>query len=107
MTIQHSTTAEPSSAAGATSPDAIARLEKLDDVIFPAIDGDEQALGQLEPTWREAVATLGPELVRESRNEYLRYARDTWEFLRRNSAGQRGRILAILQIIALLSGIDM
>jgi hypothetical protein len=101
------TTPDRSSSKATNLADTIARLEKLDDVIFPAIDGDEQALGQLEPTWREAVAALDPELVRESRNEYLRYARDTWEFLRRNSAEQSGRILAVLQIIALLSGIDM
>lgn len=107
MSIQHSPAAVGPHLAVSPLPDEIERLEKLDDVIFLAIDGDEQALGQLEPTWREAVAALGPEAVRESRNEYLRYARDTWEFLRRNSAEQSGRILAVLQIIALLSGIDM
>ena len=88
-------------------PEAIERLESLDDVIFPAIDGDEQALKKVDPVWREAVASLGPDFVQESRIEYLRYARATWEFLRRNAPGQRHRLLAVLHIIALLSGIDM
>ena len=86
--------------------EVVQRLESLDDVIFPAIAGDAQALAQVEPAWRETVATLGPEVVQESRNEYLRYARTTWEFLR-NSTGNRHRLLAVLQIIALLSGVDM
>lgn len=87
--------------------DALARLEQLDDVVFPAIAGDEHALNRLEPTWREAVETLGVDAVRESRNEYLRYARETWDFLRRHSVDQPRRMAAVLQIIALLSGIDM
>jgi hypothetical protein len=70
-------------------PEVVQRLESLDDVIFPAIAGDEQALAQVEPVWRETVATLGPEVVQESRNEYLRNAGATWEFVRRNSPGHR------------------
>lgn len=57
-------------------PEVVERLETLDDVIFPAIDGDPQAIAQVEPAWREAVAQLGPEVIQESRGEYLRYARD-------------------------------
>ena len=88
-------------------PEVVQRLESLDDVIFPAIAGDEQALAQVEPAWRETVAELGPDVVQESRNEYLRYARSTWEFLRRNSPGHRQQLLAILQIIALLTAIEI
>ena len=85
----------------------IEQLESLDDVVFPAIDGDEHALQKVEPVWRDAVASLGPEFIQESRNQYLRYARSTWDFLRRNAPGQRHRLLAVLHIIALLSGVDM
>lgn len=94
-------------AAADVTPELIERLESLDDVIFPAIEGDPQALAKSAPAWREAVAELGPALVQESRNEYLRYARSTWEFLRRNSAGHRQHLMALLQIIAMLSGVDM
>lgn len=90
----------------AAPADVVHQLESLDDVIFPAIEGDEQALAHSEPAWRQAVATLGPEVVRESRNEYLRYARSTWEFLRRNATADRARLMAVLKIILLLSGLD-
>lgn len=91
---------------GAAPAEIVHQLESLDDVIFPAIEGDEQALQRAEPVWREAVATLGPDAVRESRNEYLRYARSTWEFLRRNATADRARLMAVLKIILLLSGLD-
>jgi hypothetical protein len=93
-------------AAAEASPEVVEHLESLDDVIFPAIDGDEQALEKVEPVWREAVASLGPEFVQESRNQYLRYARATWEFLRKNAPNQRQRMIALLHIIALLMGVD-
>ena len=87
-------------------PEAVARLETLDDVIFPAIDGDLAALDATEPVWRETVATLGPEAVAESRSEYLRYARSTWEFLNRQTVQQPLRMLAVLKVIGLLMGDD-
>lgn len=87
-------------------PEAVARLETLDDVIFPAIDGDLAALDASEPVWRETVATLGPEAVAESRSEYLRYARTTWEFLNRQTTQQPLRMLAVLKVIGLLMGDD-
>lgn len=98
---------EPNRSGSASQRDALARLEQLDDVVFPAIAGDEHALHRLEPTWRETVETLGVDAVRESRNEYLRYARETWDFLRRHSGKQPHRLAAVVQVIALLSGIDM
>jgi hypothetical protein len=88
-------------------PEVVQRLESLDDVMFPAIAGDQQALAQVEPAWRQTMAELGAAVVQESRNEYLRYARTTWEFLRGNTPGHRQQLLAILQIIALLTGVEM
>jgi hypothetical protein len=92
--------------ASESAPDVVRRLEQLDDLIFPAIDGDEQALARSAPAWRQAVAELGPDAVQESRHQYLRYARSTWEFLRRNAAADRRRLLAVLKVILLLSGLD-
>ena len=86
------------------SPEAIARLETLDDLIFPAIDGDLDAAEASAPVWRETVATLGPEAVAESRSEYLRYARCTWQFLNRQTVQQPLRMLAVLKVIGLLMG---
>lgn len=87
-------------------PAAVAKLETLDDVIFPAIDGDMAAVEASEPLWREAVAELGPEAVAESRSEYLRYARSTWQFLSRQTVQQPLRMLAVMKVIGLLMGED-
>jgi hypothetical protein len=86
------------------SPEAIARLETLDDLIFPAIDGDLAAAEASAPVWRETVAELGPEAVAESRSEYLRYARCTWQFLYRQTVQQPLRMLAVLKVIGMLMG---
>lgn len=88
-------------------PKVVERLESLDDVMFPAIAGDEQALAQVGLVWCETMATLGAEVVQESRGEYLRYAGATWELLRRNSPGHRHQLLGILQIIAMLTGVEI
>lgn len=90
----------------ASRPEVIARLEALDDVIFPAIEGSQQALAEAEPAWKQAVAELGPGAVQESRREYLRYARSTWDFLRRQATINPFRLFAVLKIIALLMGDD-
>ena len=58
------------------------QLESLDDIIFPAIDGDLSALEAASTAWKQAVATLGQTAIQESRREYLRHARATWVFLR-------------------------
>ena len=88
-------------------PEVVQRLEQLDDVIFPAIDGDEAALEASEPAWRETVAELGPEAVAESRSEYLRYARSVWQFLSSQAVTQPLRLLAVMKIIGLLIGEDV
>lgn len=86
------------------SPQAIARLETLDDLIFPAIDGDLDAAEASEPVWRETVAELGHDAIAESRSEYLRYARSTWQFLSRQTAQQPLRMLAVMKVIGMLMG---
>jgi hypothetical protein len=88
------------------SPAAVAKLETLDDIIFPAIDGDMSAVEASEPLWREAVAELGPEAIAESRSEYLRYARSTWQFLSRQTVQQPLRMLAVMKVIGMLMGDD-
>ena len=88
-------------------PEVTARLEALDDIIFPAIDGSQQALAEAEPAWKEAVAELGPGAVQESRREYLRYARSTWDFLRRQATCHPFRLFAVLKIFGMLMGDDL
>ena len=86
--------------------EVIEQLEHLDDIVFPAIDGDQAALEQAGPAWKKVLSTLGPETVQETRHQYLRYARSTWEFLCRQTMHQPERILAVLKIILLLTSDD-
>ena len=82
------------------------QLEELDDIVFPAIDGDQAALSKVEPAWEKAIATLGSEVVQESRQEYLRHARATWAFLKNQTLEHPHQLLAVMQIIMMLSGDD-
>lgn len=81
-----------------------AELEALDDVIFPAIEGDPTALEATPRVWQTAVEKLGRERVEESRHEYLRYARATWKALRRQATKDPLRLVAVLKIILMLIG---
>jgi hypothetical protein len=87
--------------------EVVASLEALDDVIFPAIDGDEIALRHVEPVWQQALANLGPEVVSESRQQYLRYARATWDYLKNKTLEHPHHLLAVMQIIMMLTGDDI
>jgi hypothetical protein len=89
-----------------SNDDVVLRLEALDDVVFPAIDGDETAIHRVEPAWLEAIATLGPEAVNESRQQYLRYARATWNFLKSQALERPCQLVAVMQIIMMLTGDD-
>jgi len=76
-----STTGEPPDPAqvlGAACPAAIEKLERLDDTVFEAIAGKPGAIEQLRKLWPEVLAEVGPELVEESREQYLRHALRIW-----------------------------
>jgi len=49
-------------------------LERIDDLVFAAISGDELAMTELEVLWPTVVADLDPDLVEQSREQYLRCA---------------------------------
>jgi hypothetical protein len=61
------------------SPEVLAKLEHLDDVVYEAIDGRADALAELQTLWPQLLSELGEELVAESRAQYLRYALSVWE----------------------------
>lgn len=83
------------------------KLERLDDVIFPAIDGDVEALREAEKLWTDAVAEVGLPALEESRHEYVRYARATWRMLQSQAVQQPMRLLAVMKIIGMLFGEDV
>jgi len=83
--------------------DILDRLEKLDDVIFAAIDGDADALDEAAATWQCTVEELGQETVEESRQQYLRFAKSVWESARDNSQDAESYPFAAIEIIGLLA----
>jgi hypothetical protein len=86
------------------TPDVIARLEMLDDVIFAAIEGDAGAMEMAANAWHAALADLGPAAVDESRRQYLRHAQSVWETLRHQPNHPPHKLFAAIEIISLLSG---
>jgi hypothetical protein len=89
------------------SEEAIVKLEALDDVVFAAIDGDPQALNSVEQAWKTTLDEVGVTAIAETRCEYLRYARSTWQLLRGQAIGNPLRLFAVLKIIGLLVGDDV
>jgi len=80
-----------------------AMLEQLDDVIFAAIQGDEQALVQAQELWPQVVVEIGWEMVEESREQYLRYAIDITRSTERNGQRSPECAMAALDVISLLT----
>jgi hypothetical protein len=52
------------------------------------------------------VAEVGASAIAETRCEYLRYARSTWQSLKNQTVGNPLRMLAVLKILGLLLGED-
>ncbi|HEV3024572.1 MAG TPA: hypothetical protein VGX76_18985 [Pirellulales bacterium] len=69
---------DPAQVLGAACPAAIERLEQLDDMVFEAIAGKPGAIEQLRKLWPDVLAQVGPDLVEESREQYLRHALRVW-----------------------------
>jgi hypothetical protein len=55
-------------------PEVLELLERIDDLVFTAISGDDRALAELEVLWPTVVAQLDEDLVEQSREQYLRCA---------------------------------
>jgi len=69
----------PSAFLDADSPEVVARLETLDDVVFDAIQGKAAALADLHALWPALKSELGEPLLAESREQYIRYALSIWQ----------------------------
>lgn len=97
--------ARPSAQLAPDSPEVLARLEQLDDVVYEALDGQATALEELEQLWPEVLAELGEELVAESREQYLRYALQIWErSLGPDGLRKPGRAAQALDVLCVLFG---
>jgi hypothetical protein len=86
------------------SPELLERLEKLDDVVFDAIGGDERALEEMSRLWPQLLAELGPEKLEESREQYLRYSLAIWEGCLEDGLREPDRAVASLQVLSIIFG---
>ena len=77
-------------------------LERLDDVVFGAINGFADALAELAVLWPKAAQTLGPQLAEESREQYLRCALSIWTDYLGDSRNGADRAAAALDVVCLL-----
>lgn len=78
-------------------------LEALDDAMFTAIAGGVAALKSAVELWARAIDALGPELVEESREQYLRYAVEMTRQFEWNGTRDPGRAMAAVEVIELLT----
>jgi hypothetical protein len=84
-------------------PDVTARLEWLDDLMFAAIDGDPVALEAAADAWKKALGELGPQVVEESRLQYMRRAQSVWNELRHKPNHPPHKVFAAIEVISLLA----
>ncbi len=84
--------------------DVLHRLELLDDTIFAAIDGDQQAVERALKLWSELEGSIDQGLLEESREQYLRYAITVYENAHDLDQGSPMQAAAAVEIISLLTG---
>ena len=79
-------------------------LEHLDDMVYAAMAGDSDALAQVEVLWPLVLDELGPQLVDESREQYLRFALSIWTDFLAQPDGATTRAAAALDVLLVLFG---
>lgn len=82
-------------------------LEQMDDAVWGAVQGDQQAFARLRHLWPQVSHHLPRELAAESREQYLRYAVDYWRRdLRANEPSSPQTALAALDVMSYLLAVD-
>jgi hypothetical protein len=85
------------------SPEILEKLEYLDDLVYEAISGKTDSMGQLRDTWPKLLDELGDTLLAESREQYLRYALSIWtECAQGGSIRDPIRAIQALDVLCLL-----
>jgi hypothetical protein len=85
------------------SPEVRELLESLDDAMFAAIAGEAAPLREARQLWQQAVDELPPELVEESREQYLRYATEVTRRFEAAEIREPKQALAAIEILQLLT----
>ena len=96
---------DPAQVVGAQCPEAIEKLELLDDTVFEAIAGKAGALEQLRELWPAVLSQVGPDLVEESREQYIRHALRVWkDCINGDQISNPSTALATMEVVCLLFG---
>lgn len=83
-------------------PAVLEMLERVDDLVFAAIAGDERALAELEVLWPVTAAELDSDLVEKSREQYLRCALSIWGECVAGTVRQPERAVAAIDVLCVL-----
>ncbi|HVW38143.1 MAG TPA: hypothetical protein VHB99_12585, partial [Pirellulales bacterium] len=96
---------DPAQVLGTQCPAALEQLERLDDAVFEAIAGKPSALDELRKLWPEVLSRLGPELVEESREQYVRHALRVWrDCVEGDQIRNPSLAVAAMDVVCLLFG---
>lgn len=78
-------------------------LEDLDDVMFAAIAAHSGAVDRARVLWARAIAELGPDLLEESREQYLRFAAEMTRRFEAKEMRNPAAAVSAIEIIELLT----
>ncbi len=84
------------------SPETVEMLERVDDLVFAAIAGNEQALADLEVLWPTITGQLSPDLIEQSREQYLRCALAIWSQCVDEQVHRPERAVAAIDVLCVL-----
>ena len=83
-------------------PEVLEMLERIDDLVFAAISGDSKALAELEVVWPLAADELVPDLVEQSREQYLRCALSIWSECVDGGVKRPERAMSAIDVLCVL-----
>jgi hypothetical protein len=83
-------------------PEVLELLERVDDLVFAAIRGDERALTELDVLWSIAVDELDEDLIEQSREQYLRCALSIWNECVEGDVHRAERAVAAIDVLCVL-----
>jgi hypothetical protein len=93
----------PSHRIAGHDPQMVERLGELDDVVFEAIAGRAAAVERLPTLWTEVLQAVGPDLVDESRQAYLRHAMAKWQECAEAEPTRNPRLaITLMDVLAIL-----
>ena len=83
-------------------PEILDLLERVDDLVFTAINGDSHSLAELEVLWPTIVDELNEDLVEQSREQYLRCALSIWGECVEGEVHKPERAVAAIDVLCVL-----